>query len=1137
MKKIYENGEKTVSIPSVFKLLLTMKLMLILICGFGLLSSMAENIYAQTTKLSFELQSASIKDVLLYIEDHSEFSFMYDNNDVDINRKVSIKVKDETIDTILNQLFDDGQFKTKTIGRHIIIFPKERDSEKVFVPQQNKTVTGKVTDAGGDPLPGVTIVVKGTTIGTVTDNDGSFQMQIPSDAKILVFSFVGLRTQEIAIQDNTIFKITMQTEAYGLDEVLVTGYQTQKKVDVTGAIDVVETEALEKSSASNPLEALQGQMPGAYITTSGAPGAGVGIIIRGLSTLGDNNPLFIIDGMPTKSGMDNLDASNIKNIQVLKDAAAASIYGSRASNGVVIIETKSGTQNQITFDSRITTQKYQGMIDVLNTEQRGEAIWRALINEGIEPSSHALYDYTWHYDGDVPVLDKVMPIEWINQEMGIRSADTDWWDEVLRTGLILRNQLTMSTGSAAGGSRFTVTQYMNKGVFIKDKFDKLNVSLNSNYKVNDFIEFGENMTVTTSTRYPDGARGGALNTQSIIPVYTEDGGWGGPFGAGFEDWLQPVANSYINEWDNTKNLGLLGSGFMTIDFTNNLEFRTKIGVEYNNSTWTDYQRPYVSGFLHREISNLTINKSNTFNWSLSNTLNYRIKLSNHSANILVGTELFRNRYQYLNTFADDFASDVKEYYQMDAAVGTQTVAGNESGYSLLSFFGKLNYNYLDKYLVTGTLRYDGSSRFGSQNRFGTFPSVSAGWRVDQENFIKDNYEFIDLFKVRYGYGVVGNQEIGNTAALAIYEALYGEDYTWDWDHSTSYDIGGNDSGNLPSGYRRVKLGNTDLKWETTTENNIGLDFGILDMAFSGSFDYYLRKSKDILIQPPYLAVIGEGGSKWYNGATVENRGWELSLKFSNFSRTLKYEISANAGHFKDKITYLPEDVVNSYVGNSEQNILGHSQRALFGYVADGLFQNQAEVDAHADQTGKDIGRIRYADLNNDGVINSLDQKYQGNTLPGLIYGINANFSYKKWNLNFFFNGEMDKNVYNDTKVYTDFVFRRAGVNYGVRVLDAWTPQNTGSTIPALITSDKNNELRTSSYFIEKGGYLKLRNVELNYNFNTTGVLGFFNSMRVFIIGENLFMVKHNSYTGPDPENPNNAYSRPLKLTLGFNFSF
>jgi TonB-linked SusC/RagA family outer membrane protein len=540
--------------------------------------------------------------------------------------------------------------------------------------------------------------------------------------------------------------------------------------------------------------------------------------------------------------------------------------------------------------------------------------------------------------------------------------------------------------------------------------------------------------------------------------------------------------------------------------------------------------------MHRDVANLTINKNKTFNWSLSNTLNYNLDLNNHSIELLAGNELYKNNYTYLNTFADDFAIDSRDYYQMDAAVGTQTISGNETGYQLLSFFGKINYNFSDKYLLTATLRYDGSSRFGVENRFGTFPSISAGWRMDQEDFIKNNFNFIDLLKIRYGYGVVGNQEIGNDAALALYEALYGDDYTWHWDPSTSYDLYGADSGNLPSGFRRVKAGNPILKWESTTENNAGLDFGFLDMTLTGSFDYFLRKSEDILIQPPYLGAIGEGGSKWYNGATVENRGWEFTLKYRNSIRDFDYTVSTNVGHFKDKITYLPDEVVKAYPGNVEQTILGHSQRALFGYVADGLFQNQEEVEAHAEQTGKDIGRIRYADLNDDGEINSLDQKYQGNTLPGLLYGMNVNLTYKKWDLNFFFNGEVDKNVYNSTKVYTDFTFRRAGVNYGTRTLDAWSPQNTDSDIPAVITSDKNNELRTSSYFVEKGGYMKLRNVEINYNFDTSNRLKFLSNLRVFVIGENLAMIKHKSYTGPDPENPNNGYAIPLKLTLGVNFS-
>ncbi len=1098
-----------------------------------------EALSAKEVFISIDLEDASLTEVFEAIESKTKFKFSYEKKDLDGEVKMSLKSNRQSVADILLEISSQAHLKFKQVNNSINVSKMAGETLRYEVEIKPEImVTGTVTSTtGGGTLPGVNVLVKSTTIGTVTDIDGKYSLNVPNENDTLIFSSIGYAIQEIPVNGRNTIDVTLAEDVQSLNEVVVVGYGTQRKSDLTGAIDVVDTETLVRSSASNPLEALQGQMPGAYVTTSGAPGAGVGIVIRGLSTLGDNSPLYIIDGLPTKNGINNIDASSIENIQVLKDAAASSIYGSRASNGVIIIETKKGKGNRITFDSRVTTQKYQSITPVLNTEQRGRAMWQAFINEGNDPNDHPLYDYDWNYDGNGnPVLNRVIPNEWISQELGIRSADTDWWEEVTQPGLILRNELTLSTGGQAGGSRLSIAHYLNKGVFINDKFNRLNLSLNSHYKfLNDAIEIGENIVVTSSVRYPDHVRGGALTIQPIIPVHTEDGGWGGPWGAGFEDWLQPVLDSHINAWDNTKTERIMGSGYVAINVIKNLELRSTLGIEYLNSTLTDIQRPFESGFLHREIANLTINKNNTFNWSLSNTLNYNIAHNKHSATILAGTELYKNNDVWLNTFADDFASDERDYYEMNAAVGTQTVSGSETGYQLLSFFGKINYNFSDKYLLAATLRYDGSSRFGVENKFGTFPSVSAGWRMDQEPFIKDNFEFIDFLKPRYGFGIVGNQEIGNDAALALYEARYGIDYTWDWDYSTSYDIGGNDSGNLPSGFRRVKAGNPILKWETTTENNVGLDFGFLGMAITGSFDYYVRKSKDILIQPPYLGAIGEGGNKWYNGATVENKGWEFILEYSKAAGDFKYTISTNVGHFEDKITYLPEDVVRAYPGNVEQTILGHSQRALFGYVADGLFQNQEEVDAHADQVGKDIGRIRYADLNNDGVINSLDQKFQGNTLPAFIYGLTANVTYKRWGLTVFLNGESGKNVYNSTKQNTDFIFSRAGINYGTRVLDAWTPQNSGSPIPALITSNKNNEYRSSSYFIENGSYMKVRNVELNYNFDTSG-LKFLDNLRVFLIGENLVLLKSNTYTGPDPENPNNDYGRPLKFTLGVNFS-
>lgn len=1089
-------------------------------------------------QVTLSLKNAPVEKVLIEIERQAGYGFLYTKNLLAGLPKVTIDVKNAPVNQVLNECFKGSPMEYSIDDKMIVVKRKNLPAlvtssitEAVIPPI---TVTGKVTSATGEPLANVSVTIAGSKTGTTTNIDGFFTIEAPDNKNlVLEFSSIGYKTQQVVVDNRNQLNVVLELDVAGLTDVVVVGYGTQKKVDITGAIDVVKPDDLNRNTASNPLTGLQGQSPGVFVTVSGRPGSNPEIIIRGLSTLGNNSPLYIIDGIPTENGLDNIQASNIESIQILKDAAAASIYGSRASNGVIIVETKKGNNTLLTYESRVTTQKYLNSIKVLNTEQRGRVLWQASINEGKDPNDQPLYDYEWTTDASGnPVLNKVIPITWINEEMGIKAADTDWYKEVTRPGLTFMNQVTLSTNGKAGGGRLSVTHFKEKGVFIHNDFSKLNIDLSSHYKFRENIEVGQTILLNSSEDHPDNVRGDALTQQPLVPVYTTTGGWGGPWGAGFEDWLQPVMNATINAWDNTKRLSAFGSGYLSIKFLKNFTFKSNIGIEYINSVFTDYQRPYVAGFLSRRLGSLAINTNNTLNWSLNNTLTYNLKTGDHNITLLGGTELYKNRTNFLNTFAQDFAVDQQDYYQMSSAVGTKTILGNGSGYSLLSFFGKANYNFQNKYLLSTTLRYDGSSRFGKDNRFGLFPSFSLGWRMDEESFIQ-NLNFFDLLKPRYGYGVVGNQKIQNDAAIGLYEALYGADYTWNWDPSTSYDLNGSDGGNLASGFHRVKSGNSRLKWETTTENNFGIDFGFLNGAFSGSFDYYIRKSKDILIQPPYLGAIGEGGTTWYNGASVNNKGWEFSLSYRKAVNQFTYGVTLNLGQFKDKITELPPDVVRAYPGNVERTILGRSQREMFGYVADGLFQNQQEVDAHATQTGKGVGRIRYKDLNKDGVINALDQEYLGNTLPGLIYGIGFNISYKQWALNVFGNGESSKKVYNNVKQNTDFIFARAGINYGTRVLDAWTPQNNTSTIPALKTTNENNEYRSSTYFVESGSYFKLRNVELNYTFKG---LQFLDRLRVFVIGENLVLIKSSSYTGPDPESPNNGYGRPRKVTFGLNFS-
>lgn len=1091
-------------------------------------------------QVTLSLKNAPVEKVFTEIERQAGVGFLYTKNLLAGMPRITIEVKNVSVNEVLNECFK-GLPMEYSIDNNMIVLKRKAVTKPEAIAEPDKTVippvqiTGKVSSQNGEPAANVSVTIVGSKTGTTTDSDGRFTIDAPDNKNlVLEFSSVGYKTQRVTVGDKKQMDVVLELDVTGLTDVVVVGYGTQKKVDVTGAIDVVKTDELNRNTASNPLTGLQGQSPGVFVSVNGRPGSNPEIIIRGLSTLGNNSPLYIIDGIPTENGLENLQASNIESMQILKDAAAASIYGSRASNGVIIIETKKGNNTLLTFESRVTNQKYLNGIKVLNTDQRGRVLWQASINEGKDPNAQPLYDYEWSNDANGnPSLQRVIPITWINEEMGIKAGDTDWYKEVTRPGMIYTNQLTLSTNGKSGGGRLSVTHFKEKGVFIYNDFSKLNVDLNSHYKFRENIEVGQSIILNSSTDYADNVRGDALTQQPLVPVHTTTGGWGGPWGAGFEDWLQPVMNATINSWDNTKRISAFGSGYLTIKFLKDFVFKSNIGVEYINSVFTDYQRPYTAGFLSRRLGSLGINNATTFNWSLSNTLTYNRKLGNHAVTVLAGTDLYTNKTKFLNTFGQDFAVDQRDYYQMNSAVGTKTILGNGSGYQLLSFFGKVNYNFLDRYLLSGTLRYDGSSRFGSENRFGLFPSISLGWRMEEENFIR-NLNIFDLLKPRFGFGVVGNQKIENDATLGLYEALYGIDYTWFWDPSTSYDIGGNDGGNLASGFRRFKSGNNRLKWETTTENNFGLDFGLFNMMLSGSFDYYVRKSKDILIDPDYAGVIGEGGNTWYNGASVSNRGWEFSLNYKKTVNQFNYGVTLNLGQFKDKITYLPPEVVKGYVGNAEKNILGRSQRELFGYIADGLFQNQQEVDDHADQVGKGLGRIRYKDLNKDGVINALDQEYLGSTLPGIIYGIGFNISYKQWSLNVFANGEGSKKVYNNVKQNTDFLFARAGINYGTRVLDAWTPQNNTSTIPALKTTNENNEYRSSTYFLESGSYFKLRNVEINYTFKEE--IKFLNRLRLFAIGENLAMIKSRSYTGPDPESPNNGYGRPRKITFGLNFS-
>jgi TonB-linked SusC/RagA family outer membrane protein len=455
---------------------------------------------------------------------------------------------------------------------------------------------------------------------------------------------------------------------------------------------------------------------------------------------------------------------------------------------------------------------------------------------------------------------------------------------------------------------------------------------------------------------------------------------------------------------------------------------------------------------------------------------------------------------------------------------------------LQSFFGKINYSFDNKYLASVTVRRDGSSRFGKEYRYGTFPAFSVGWRLSEEDFVK-NVDFISDLKLRYGWGKSGNQEIANNATRSLYAAIYGIDPTWDFDRGSAYSITGANSGQLPSGFTLIQQGNDSLRWESTTESNFGLDFGFLNNRITGSIDYFVKKTTDILISPAYLAVLGEGGNRWANGASMENKGLEILLSYNGaIGRDLSFVITGNYSHYRNQVTYLPKPVIASYPGNgTDKTILGRPINSTFGYVTDGLFTSQAEVDKHAEQPGKGLGRIRYKDLNSDGVINDLDRDFIADGNPDFLYGLNVYLEYKNFDLSFFLQGVHGIEVYNDYKTYTDFSSLWVGTNWGVRTLDAWTPSNPTSTIPALTLVNRNNEGRLSTYFMENASYLKLRNLQIGYNLKNAFKLKLQNA-RIYLQGSNLFTIKNKGFTAPDPENPNYAFPIPVIGTIGLNLT-
>lgn len=1017
---------------------------------------------------------------------------------------------------------------------------------------QNKiSASGTVIDDTGQPVIGATVMEKGTTNGTVTDIDGHFQLQT-TDGSTLVISYVGYTTQEV--KEGTDLKLELKPENTQLNEIVVTGYTTQRKADLTGAVSVVSTDALKTTPDADPMRALQGRVPGMTVTTNGSP-IGTGTVrIRGVGSINSSqDPLFVIDGVPTTMSLNSLNTNDIESMQVLKDAASASIYGSRAANGVIIITTKQGKKGgkmKVDFSANVTGSFYtsQSLMKLCNSAQYATAMAQAALNDGIDPVTYAA-----NYGLNLNAADGTPITVWnpstnqyqkytvngrydgfINSKKTMRYSDTDWLDEISRTGFSQNYDLSLSNATDKYSALFSLGYKKNEGILKYTSFENISARMNTTYNINKILSVGENFTVTWSRQVDSAPMENALKMAPIVPVYETDGKtFAGPVGS-MSDRQNPLREMYQNKDNHLDYWRLFGNAYVELKPIKGLVLRSSFGIDYYTSFIQSMNHTFHSDIVNNNIASTTLSNKNELNWTWSNTATYNFTVAQkHDFSVLLGVELSKQNSIDWSGYNEGYALEDPDYMWPNAATGTARVTGAMVGYRLASFFGKVDYNYDDLILASFTIRRDGSSRFGKDSRWGTFPAATLGFRISKLL----QKEWLDDWKIRLSWGKTGNQAIDNNAQFGLYVVDYGLDRVT----STAYDLYLQGSGTFPSGYRATQLPNSNLRWEAATQYNVGTDFTLLNSMLYGSIDWYIKDVNDMLINPAYIGTKGEGGATWMNGPSLRNWGMEFMLGFrKTLSNGLGLDISANADFFRNRVTSLPASATGSYAHTSKENLVESKQPygSMVGYVVEGLFQNQDEVNASGQDNAR-VGGLKYADLDGDGKITSADQDWIYNPVPKFSYGINIGLTYKGFDLSMFWQGVCDKDVYNNQKFQTDFwAVTDAGSNKGNRLLDAWNTNNTGSTIPRLSTTNTADEGRASSYFVENGSYLKLRTLQIGYTFPSSLISKLkMTNARVYLSGQNLLTLKSSSLTCPDPENPDWNYPLSTSVSFGLQLSF
>ena len=972
---------------------------------------------------------------------------------------------------------------------------------------QQITVQGIVKDQTGEMVIGASVMEKGTTNGTITGIDGDFSLNMSPNGTLVV-SFVGYKTQEVQVKGQKQLQVVLSEDAEMLDEVVVIGYGTMKKSDLTGAVSSIGNKDIKDSPVSNLGQAIQGKISGVQIVDAGKPGDNVSIKIRGLGSINNCDPLVVIDGVPTDLGLSSLNMADCERLDVLKDASATAIYGSRGANGVVMITTKRGTEGKgkLAVSANYSFQNATNVPSLLNAAQYAELSNDMMVNSGRNPNP-----------------------EWANPyELG---AGTDWVDELLRTG-VMQNYTVSYSGGNEKSHYYVSGGFLDQSGIVKSvNYRRFTFQSNSDAQVLKWLKFSNNITFSADTKKSGSYNiGDALKALPIYPVKNEDGSWSGPDGN--SEWYgstrNPIGPTELNK-SQTDGYNFLANLTAELTFTKWLKFKSTFGYDakfwfIDNFTPKYNWKPTPTEETSRYKSD---NKSFTYLWDNYFLFDHTFA-EKHRVGLMAGMSAQWNTNDYLNAQKNVFMFD--NVHEMDNGEEMYAIGGNETEWALLSYMARVNYSYEDRYLLTATIRRDGSSRFGKKHRWGTFPSVSVAWRASQEKWFPKN-DYINDLKVRAGYGVTGSQaSVGNYSYLASY--------------NTSVYPFGISSGNQTALVSST-LANPYIHWEEVAQTNIGFDASLFNSRVMFSFDAYLKETRDMLVKAsiPITSGFEDTTTTYTNAGKVRNQGIEMSLHTINLTGELGWETNVTATYNKNKIKDLNSDVpyyINQ-INNSYVTMLAKDYpiNVFYGYVTDGIFQNQSEVNTHAVQPGAEPGDIRFRDLNNDGVINDSDRTVIGNPNPSWLFSMSNSLSYKGFELSVFLQGIAGNKIYNANNI--DNTGMAAAYNQTTDVLKRWQGEGTSNSMPRAVFGDPNQNTRVSDRFVENGSYLRLKNITLSYTFPKQWLQkAQIENARLSLSCENVATIT--GYSGFDPEVgingiDQNRYPISRTFSLGLNFNF